>query len=445
MNMSNFIPLHQLLVTGRAQDHPVGFDDQQVVTWKTFHNRVARYASDFSKSKATKWLLTSKEPLNFAAQLMGLLHAHKVVIIPPNVQPGTLSLLQSEIDAVVDFAPGDEPSELHKLDPSIQSMVLFTSGSTGKPKAITKSLAQFEAEMDVLENQFGHLIEGCGFFGTAPHHHLYGLTFRIFWPLASGRPTDNQTCTQPHMMLSRMAVLGESVMVSSPSQLSRWPEMVSLRSLTHRPRMILSAGGPLTEQTASIWQVEMGRAPTEIFGSSETGVIAWRCQVQSQMWQPFKGIHVQADTSQALIVNSPLVGHAHGLRMEDAVEIMADQRFVLKGRLDRTVKIEEKRLFLPDMETRLSEHPSVDAAVVVLLTSTRQTLGAVVLLTTDGRQQLTCLGRRNFIQLLKKHLALHFEQVLIPKRWRFTQVLPLNDRGKLVNQDLQGLFSHAVR
>lgn len=443
--MSHFIPLHQLLATGRPHDHPVGFDDQQVVTWKTFHDRVARYAAIFLKSTATRWLLISQEPLTFAAQLMGLLHAHKVAIIPANVQPGTLRLLQADIDAVVDFEPGDEISELRKLDPTLQSMVLFTSGSTGKPKAITKSLAQFEAEMQVLEKQFGRLIEDCGFFGTAPHHHLYGLTFRIFWPLSSGRPTDNQTCTQPHMMLARLAVVGEGVMVSSPSQLSRWPELLSLRGMTQRPRMILSAGGPLTKKTSNTWQLEMGRAPTEIFGSSETGVIAWRRQDQSHLWQAFAGIHVQADASQALLVTSPLLGSLQTLSMEDVVEILPDQRFVLKGRLDRTIKLEEKRLFLPDMENRLIDHPAVDDAVLVLLTGTRQTLGAVVLLSKEGRQQLQSLGRRDFIQSLKKHLVLHFEQVLIPKRWRFPQALPFNERGKLAADAIQSLFAHENR
>jgi acyl-coenzyme A synthetase/AMP-(fatty) acid ligase len=215
--------------------------------------------------------------------------------------------------------------------------------------------------------------------------------------------------------------------------------------MTQRPRMILSAGGPLTEKTSSTWQLEMGRAPTEIFGSSETGVIAWRRQDQSHLWQAFAGIHVQADASQALLVTSPLLGSLHTLRMEDVVEILPDQRFVLKGRLDRTIKLEEKRLFLPDMENRLIDHPGVDHAVLVLLTGTRQTLGAVVLLNKEGRQQLQSLGRRDFIQSLKKHLVLHFEQVLIPKRWRFPQALPFNERGKLAADAIQSLFAHENR
>jgi acyl-coenzyme A synthetase/AMP-(fatty) acid ligase len=43
--------------------------------------------------------------------------------------------------------------------------------------------------------------------------------------------------------------------------------------------------------------------------------------------------------------------------MDDGIELMPDGRFRLLGRLDRVVKIEEKRLSLPEMEARLAASP----------------------------------------------------------------------------------------
>ncbi|TXG93239.1 MAG: acyl-CoA synthetase [Rhodocyclaceae bacterium] len=442
MAVASFIPLSQLVATGRPADYPVGYVGQKIVNWQEFRSKIARYAAQFSQKSAERWLLTSQEPLDFSAQLMGLLHANKQAVIPPNIQPGTLKNLHAEFDAEVDFAPGSEELVLASLDPDACSIVLYTSGSTGQPKAIKKSLRQFEAEMAALESQFGAKVNGCGFFGTAPHHHLYGLTFRIFWPLSSGRPTDNETCTHPDMMLERMAVIGEGVMVSSPAQLSRWPDLMTLGEMPLKPRMILSAGGPLAGRTASTISEELGEAPTEIYGSSETGVIAWRNQDKSELWTPLVGVRVESDVNQALIVHSPLVGGNQTFRTEDAVELMSDGTFHLKGRLDRTVKIEEKRLFLPDMEVQLLKHPGVENATLVLLDGARQTLGAVALLSQVGKAQLFSAGRRDFVRSLKKHLLQHFDPVLIPRRWRFPEQLPFNERGKLASHALAELFEH---
>lgn len=442
MAVSSFIPLSQLFATGRPIEYPVGYVGQRIVTWREFQAQVARYASDFSQRIEKRWLLTSVEPLKFAAQLMGLLHANKQAVIPPNTRPGTLENLQAAFDAEVDFEPGSDELMLTSLNPEEATIVLYTSGSTGQPKAIKKSLRQFEAEMTALENEFGAKVEGCCFFGTAPHHHLYGLTFRIFWPLSAGRPSDNETCTHPDMMIERLAIIGQGVMVSTPAQLSRWPDLIDLGEIPHKPRMILSAGGPLLAKTVSTLVAELGTAPMEIYGSSETGVIAWRSQNQSQLWTAFAGVRVESDAEHALIVHSPLVDGDHTFRMEDAGELMPDGRFHLKGRLDRTVKIEEKRLFLPDMESQLLLHPDVASAVLVMLNGTRTSLGAVVLLSRFGHEQFARLGRRDFVRALRKHLLQHFDSVLIPRRWRFPEQMPFNERGKLDKYALVELFEH---
>ena len=129
--------------------------------------------------------------------------------------------------------------------------------------------------------------------------------------------------------------------------------------------------------------------------------------------------------------------------MDDAVELLPDGRFFLLGRLDRTVKIEERRLSLPDMEARLATHPWVTAVALVAVTGRRQSVGAVVILNEQGRQQLAVVGRREATLILRKHLAAFFEPVLLPRRWTFQDQLPINERGKLTHASLNAVFRNA--
>lgn len=440
------IPLHLLLASGRVGDYPVCHDGQRFVCWSEFVEQVAARAEIFKNNDKSRWLLLTDDPKSFAVNLLALLHAGKQVVIPPNTQPGTLTQLADAFDAIVDDAMqvmSMPVNALLPLDPYTASIDIYTSGSTGKPKQVRKSLAQFEVEIEVLETLWGATLDRTTIVATAPHHHIYGLTFRLLWPLSAGRPFDAVTCTHPDMLVERLAILGDAALISNPAQLSRLPELISLTSLTQSPRLIFSAGGPLPAMAATEFHRQLGRAPTEIFGSTETGAVAWRQQEKDDEWTPLPGIVVDCDSDGALLLYSPFLAEAAAWRMDDAAELLPDGRFHLRGRLDRIVKIEEKRLSLPDMESRLTTHPWVLASAAVSLMGRRQSVGAAVILTPEGKKQLVEMGRRDMAKQLRLHLAQYFEAVLLPRRWRFPDQLPINERGKLTHAALAMLFTSA--
>ena len=61
--------------------------------------------------------------------------------------------------------------------------------------------------------------------------------------------------------------------------------------------------------------------------------------------------------------------------------------------------------------------------------------------TRDGAAALERLGARAFGQALRRHLAPHFDETLLPKRFRFVKELPVSERGKVVSQELVQLFA----
>ena len=450
MPVPHFIPLHRLFAEGRAEAHPVYHDGQRCVVWREFAERVAGLSGRLKQLNAKRWLLASDEPQEFLIHLCALLYAGKHVVIPHNTQAGTLAALADAFDARLPDAEHAfacrTPGKLSAIDPHTATIDLYTSGSTGRPKQIRKTLSQIEAELATLESLWGSTLGSAAIVATVPHRHIYGLLFRLLWPLTSGRLFDAATCAHPEALRERLTVLGDSALIASPAQLARWPDLIDPASFTPRPTTVFSSGGPLPAAAAAFYQ-ELACTPIEIFGSTETGGVAWRRQTgaaEDERWTPLPGIGVERAASGALALNSPFVAPSGRTVMDDGIELFADGRFRLLGRLDRTVKIEEKRLSLSEMEMRLGEHPWLDEAALVQLPRRRQRLGAVAVLSPAGRQALAEQGKPRVAQTLRAHLAAHYETVLLPRHWRFPPALPRNERGKTTPEELTPLFTETA-
>jgi hypothetical protein len=138
----------------------------------------------------------------------------------------------------------------------------------------------------------------------------------------------------------------------------------------------------------------------------------------------------------------PAGGGRARFTLADRVAFDADGGFQLLGRADRTVKIGEKRLSLPEMEERLRLHPAVEeAALVALETGAETRVGAVVVPAAEGRELLTQGGRRALAKALSEHLAADFDRVLLPRAWRTVAALPRDAQGKTPLAALAALFA----
>lgn len=444
--MNRLLAISSLFAQGRQADFSVCRCGDRIVRWAALHADVAAQAAKLLQRPESRWLLTEDNPYTFLVLLLAMLHADKRAVIPPDTRPGTLRRLGSAYDAIAAYSnlSAGASAPLGQIDASKATIDFYTSGSTGEPKQVSKTLVQIEMEIAVLEQCWGATLAGASIVATAPHRHIYGLMFRLLWPLAAGRLFDTLTSDNPGVLLQRAALLKPAALVSSPAQLTRLPELIDLTALAPSLCLIFSSGGPLPLATAQALRGALGRAPVEILGSTETGAIAWRSQESQESqgaWSPLPGISLSCAKDGALVVTSPFVADGAPWRTEDAADMLGDGRFLLRGRLDRIVKIEEKRLSLPDMEARLCAHPWVSAAAVLSLSGTRrQGIAAVVVLNQSGQQQLAETERSAVGLELKRHLSDYFDRVLLPRRWRFPDYLPFDERGKLPQANLATLF-----
>ncbi|HSU78555.1 MAG TPA: AMP-binding protein [Burkholderiales bacterium] len=415
----------------------LGWSDHQPVTWGELRSRAAALSL-----KQRDAVIACARPFNFLAGLLAVWQRGGQALIPASLQPdaiaaaGSYVLRDHDLQAKGTGVPALPPSASCRL-------ALYTSGSTGAPKRVEKTLAQLAREVENLHALWGTTLERTCVLSTVPHYHIYGLLFRVLWPLTAGRPAEETTCADPLQLRALAQKRGPYVLVSTPAHLARFPDLAPLAEW-QRPRMIFSSGGPLDAASAARYRNAFGEAPYEVFGSTETGGVAWRSRDGSALedaWTPFPGIGIALGHDGALRLDSPYLPE-RDWRMDDAADLLPDGRFVLRGRLDRVVKVEGKRLSLPQLEQLLAKHQWVSGACAVALPGP-QRVGVVVVPSTAGAAALRSDGQRAVREALRAHLAAALEPSVLPRSYRFVDALPYDERGKLSVAAIERLFHDA--
>jgi len=431
-------------------------------------------AAAIDKVGSGRWLVFTEDSYALAVGLIALSQTSCTAVLAPNRQPETLRELGADaIGAIldVDVAPGvlsgvaqlapleQPPSDdwvWRAPDRNAAFAEFRTSGTTGDHHGVVKSLRHLEDEVATLEAAFGAAIpDGARVFATVSHQHIYGLLFRILWPLAAARPFQRDTLLHPQELLPRMAAEANCVLASSPAHLKRMTATGGLKRIAANCRAVFSSGGALDAETAQGILAALGEPAYEVLGSTETGGVALRRQRgDSEAWVPFPTVEVDREfAGERLVVTSPFASEGDPVdelrrrfTMGDRVEILEDGSFLLLGRADRIVKIGEKRLSLPAMERDLVAHPRVEeAALVALDRGVDLRVHAVVVLDEAGKRELHAGGRRRVSESLAGHLAERWDRVLLPRVWRYVDALPRDTQGKTPRARLAALFDAQPR
>ena len=444
-------------VLNDPSERHICFSENEPVTLSSIFSQAAALSKKLSTSTSQNWVLASNSTINFLAGFLALLMAGKEIMLPPNNLAGTINetlqgaealLTDLEFDtqleriSLVTGATNDVVEPI-QLDVSNLFIQICTSGSTGEPKQIRKSIATLEDELQSLESLWGGTVDSKVFISTVSHQHIYGLLFRLLWPLLSGRVFINENVEYPEQIELLTKTFGNLVLISSPAYLKRMADVLDKECVSQFVNVIYSSGGPLAHETAVLYANEFGVTPIEVLGSTETGGIAHRQQKAGQevLWQKFAEVEIcKQGESGVLAIRSPFCFNHDWYAMGDAVDLVDASHFKLLGRVDRIVKLEEKRISLDRMEKVLSQNPLVEQAKVVVIEGYRTILGAVCVLTENGRETLEKTSRRDFTSQLKEYLAAYFDRVSLPRKWRYIDDFPYNAQGKITHADLLRLF-----
>ncbi|MFC0446146.1 AMP-binding protein [Pseudidiomarina halophila] len=417
--------------------------------------RVAAAQAYVERQPEQTWLVYHQQRSSFVIWLLALIAAGRTPLLPGNGRPETLRLAARLADReLVDTAVPTPASATilhapHVLTGNLDAeLVLFTSGSSGVPQAVHKSLRQLFTEVATLETTFGAQLGDCQVVSTITHQHIYGLLFTVLWPLCTGREVAAKRIEYPEQWLAFQRQTQQPyALVSSPAQLERFTQDLDLREFSSKLRAVFSSGGPLHESVPARCVAAAIASPIEVYGSTETGGIAWRQRQHAK--QPFRllpGIKAQADANGQLQLRSPHLGAADidsdgWYTTADLVHFMAADTFIVEGRADRIIKLAEKRLSLTEVEQFTAQLDWVaQAHCCVMDGDKRVELGLVVQLNELGQRRLAQEGKFALRQVVRQHLNQRFETVVLPRKFRYVTRLPYNEAGKLTQAALQQIF-----
>lgn len=96
---------------------------------------------------------------------------------------------------------------------------------------------------------------------------------------------------------------------------------------------------------------------------------------------------------------------------------------------------------MTEVENRILESNLVkDVKVVALSNDVRQYLAAAIVLNDDGRAKFKDCEKFIINRYFHDHLMKFFENVVIPKKWRFLDALPVDVQGKTHRLEIEALF-----
>lgn len=391
-----------------------------------------------------------KDASAFACTLLACLQARVQVLLPPDMQENNQLWLQENCSLLisdqleqaslpfVSFATYGQKQKVSQA--SFAQLLDFdnptpifvkTSGSSGnQPKLIKKTAQQMWHEAKALSQTLPWQ-QPLQVLGSVSVQHLYGLTFRVFYPLWQGWLLGREQLVYSEYLISKSNHV-PSLWIASPTLLKN---LLIPNSQLKQSQIqgIISSGGKLPENTGQALRDYLDLPVCEIYGSSETGVIAWR--LDSQAWQAFAEVNYGVNQDNALWVESPwLLAREQTM---DAVALEA-QGFTLLGRLDRIAKINDKRVSLELMGEQLLQSSLVKDCYITIHPEHAR-LVALVVPSALGTEFLVKEQRRELIKQLKSHLFLYHEKSLLPRYWRFCQQIPRNSQYKIDQQQIKAI------
>lgn len=450
-----------------------------VLDLQQLRQHVSALSGVLAQRPEQSWVLWADTAKGFIVQFFALCAAKKHIILPGNLMLGTMQNLAGQFDALLtespfgqtcqlsydliqlvysdalqgpEVLPENQVKDVPELSDHIE-VTLYTSGTTGEPKSIYKTLELLLVEVQAQHQLWGDQLVNHRVISTVSHQHIYGVLHYILWPLYRGAAVIDEVVQYPESLIGIACHLAPMVLVSSPTHLKRLPEC-SLSTQLEEAKPVFSAifssTGVLPLADSQAVAKVTGEVPWEIFGSTETGGVAWR-QQKGEMphyWQPIPGVKVQqAEDTGCLLIEAEHIAEEGIYEMSDLVAFCPDDnnRFLLKGRVDKVAKVEGKRFSLTEMEKRLVAHPLVtDARVLVVNSIKRDEVYVAAVLSDAGNEEIKYGKKRTVNLQLKQYLANYFEQPLLPRKWRYVTAFPTDSQGKVTYQQLTGLFNTAT-
>ncbi|MCQ2241367.1 AMP-binding protein [Treponema sp.] len=466
--MTKVFPISKFKADSREDSHILCYEERYssgaYKTWKEFLVDTAKLRKYISAKEASAWILHCEDYWYFLVTFIALLQSGKKILLTQNIAEYFIDEIKKEgIEFLTDqkkngelikestFVPDllaecadpsdDEMRNIPEINPEDSNIFMYTSGSTGAPKAVPQRMKEFEEDNAFIISKWGKEFQIRKLVTTVSQHHIYGFLFGICLPFTLGVPFRRTRIEFPEDF--EKLTDDKYIIIATPAFLKRTVE--SKNELPLEDAWIFTSGGAVSPELAVLTEKVFGFCPLEVYGSTETSGIAYRQQsVDKLVWTPFDNAKVWKGDDGCLRIISPYIKNPEGFATADLVEFTGEgQRFLLKGRSDSIVKIEEKRISMTEVENRLLESGFVeDVKVIALSNEVRQYLAAAVVLNAEGKKKFANVEKYLVNRYFHDWLMKFFENVVLPKKWRFVDVLPVDVQGKKHRNEIAAMFEN---
>ena len=247
------------------------------------------------------------------------------------------------------------------------SLMFFTSGSTGNPVGALKKKHHLEEEIKVLSKLFEpYNIKKV--IVTVPFIHIYGTLMGLLYPLFNNIPIVLKEHFLPYDLLN--LIDDNTLIVTTPLYIQALNKISNGKNLNHS--IFVSSTAPLAHQEAKLFSEKFQTKVFQLFGSTETGGIAYKLNDEI-LWTPLQKVTISVNENKELKVTSPFVSDIlyenefrsiNGqLQTFDYIEQLKHQ-FKLIGRSSQILKIAGKRYSTIQIEDILERQEGITKAMV---------------------------------------------------------------------------------
>lgn len=431
---------HRLPLAAGPLSRTIAFDGHGRIALETFLAEVRGVAAMLPDAACAVNLCEDR--YRFLVAFCAVALRGQINLLPPSRAPAAVAeviALHPDSYCVSDAVFAAAPPRLHTLpehlprldgpmplvDADAVAMIGFTSGSTGTPTANPKTWDSLHASTRQNIEALAHLLPAGGearIVATVPPQHMYGMELSVLLPLLSASAVHGGRPFFPDDIARALRDADDRAwLVTTP---------VHLRALVESgvvlPPMagMVTATAPLPQALAVLAEDIAGCELRELFGSTETCVIAHRRSAREDAWTCMPGVALEPDENGTRV-------HARHLPtpvlLADQIERRADGRFLLRGRQADLLEIAGKRASLGDLTRRLLAIPGVLDGVMLQLdpddAGVRRIAALAVAPTLTDTDILDAL----------RHAI---DPVFLPRRLRLVDALPRNETGKLPRAEL---------
>jgi acyl-coenzyme A synthetase/AMP-(fatty) acid ligase len=416
----------------------IGWSRGRVITEQEFVAQVAAIAETLP---AGAMVNLCEDRFNFLLAFGAALFAKQTTLLPASRAPDAVAELTTSSpqsycigDTEIALALQRGVSEAATLHVSGEHVALigFTSGTTGVPQGHSKSwgaLCVSSALVAAAIRTALHLGEADvipWLVATVPPQHIYGMELSVLLPMLGAMAVHHNRPLFPADIATALSEVPEPrILVSTPIHLR-----ALLKSAQDLPALagVISATAPLDKQLAVDIEQRFNTTLLEVFGSTESCNFATRQTAREDTWQMHDDV-VLTPRLDSTLVSAPWFDKA--VLLPDIVEVLPNNRFVVRGRSSDFIDIAGKRASLADLTRRLLAVEGVqDAVVLPAEHSTGRVQRIAALVVAPGLDAATVIER----------LRVSIDPAFMPRPLVIVAALPRNATGKLPRADLLRLL-----